>query len=148
MPNRLKLLVAEDSQADVFLLERALRQTGVAINARFVSDGQEAVDYLEGLGEFSDRQTYPMPAVIMLDLKMPRFNGFDVLSWLKAQPEHRRTPVIIFSSSDDRRDIDRAYELGANCYVAKPGPTGDLPELLRILDAFWRRYVKLPEGRN
>src|ERR1051325_1929964 len=124
MPNRLKLLVAEDSNEDVFLLERALQQTGVAINARFVSDGQEAVDYLEGVGEFGNRQAYPMPALIMLDLKMPRFNGFDVLNWMKSQPEHRRTPVIIFSSSDDRGDIDRAYELGASCYMAKPGPAG------------------------
>jgi CheY-like chemotaxis protein len=148
MPNRLKLLVAEDSEEDVFLLERALRRTGVAINARFVTDGQEAVDYLEGLGQFSDRQAYPMPAVIMLDLKMPRFNGFDVLNWVKAQPEHRRTPVIIFSSSDDRRDVDRAYELGASCYLTKPGPEGDIVELLRVLDTFWRKYVKLPDGRN
>lgn len=146
MPERLKLLVAEDSEDDVFLLDRALRQTGVAINARFVSDGQEALNYLQGVGGFRDRQTYPMPAMIMLDLKMPRLDGFDVLAWLKSQPEHRRTPVIIFSSSDDRRDIDRAYNLGANCFLMKPGATGEMPELLRILDAFWRRYVKLPDA--
>jgi len=148
MPNRLKLLVAEDSDLDILLLERALQQSGVNINAKFVSDGQEAVDYLEGVGEFNDRLAYPLPAVIMLDLKMPRFDGFDVLAWLKSQPEHRRTPVIIFSSSDDRRDVDRAYDLGANCYLMKPGPAGEMHELLRVLDAFWRRYVKLPDGRN
>lgn len=146
MPDRLKLLVAEDSKDDAFLLERALRQTGVAINATFVTDGQEAVNYVEGLGEFSDRQRYPVPAVIMLDLKMPRLDGFDVLEWLKSQPDHRRTPVIIFSSSDNRGDIDRAYNLGASCYLTKPAATGEMPDLVRVLDAYWRRYVKLPDG--
>jgi CheY-like chemotaxis protein len=148
MPNRLKLLVAEDSEDDVFLLERALQQTGVAIYARFVRDGQEAVNYLEGLGDFSDRQQYPMPALIMLDLKMPRLDGFDVLEWVKSRPDHRRTPVIIFSSSDDPRDIDRAYNLGASCYLAKPSAAGQMPDLVQILDAYWRRFVKLPDGRN
>jgi CheY-like chemotaxis protein len=148
MPDRLKLLVAEDSEDDAFLLERALRQTGVAINAVFVRDGQQAVDYIGGSGEFGDRQRYPMPAVIMLDLKMPRMDGFDVLGWLKSQPEYRRTPVIIFSSSDDRRDIDRAYNLGASVFLTKPGATGEMPDLVRVLDAYWRRYAKLPEGRN
>jgi len=148
MADTLKLLVAEDSEDDAFLLERAFRQTGVAINATFVRDGQAAVDYVEGLGEFGDRQRYPIPAVIMLDLKMPRLDGFDVLGWLKSQPGHRRTPVIIFSSSDDRNDIDRAYNLGASCYLTKPAGMGEMPDLVRVLDAYWRRYVKLPDGRN
>ena len=148
MPEILKLLVAEDSEDDAFLLERALQQTGVPINATFVTDGQEAVNYVEGSGEFSNRQKYLIPAVIMLDLKMPRLDGFDVLGWLKSQPEHRRTPVIVFSSSDDRNDIDRAYNLGASCFLTKPAAMDEMPDLVRVPDACGRRYVKLPDGRN
>ena len=148
MPNRLKLLVAEDSQMDAFILQRTFEQTGVAINAHFVRDGQEATDYLEGVGEFGDRAKYPLPALILLDLKMPRLNGFDVLKWLKLQPEHRTTPVIIFSGSDDHGDILRAYSLGASSYMVKPTHTAEMPDLVRVLDAYWRRFGRVPVSGN
>src|SRR6476646_11479864 len=101
MPNRLKLLVADDCPDDKFLFQRAVKKTGVQLNPRFVEDGQEAVDYLEGAREFSDREAYPMPALIILDVKMPGMNGFDVLRWLKSHSKHCKTPVLICSSSDD-----------------------------------------------
>ena len=148
MPHRLKLLIAEDSQMDAFLLQRALSQTGVAIVAQFVEDGQEAVDYLEGVGAFADRSKHPLPGLIMLDLKMPRLSGFDVLEWLKSNAQHKTTPVIIFSGSDEHSDVNRAYALGASSYMVKPRETGEMPNLVRILDTYWRQYVKVPGETN
>jgi len=144
MPDRLKVLVADDSQNDVFLFQRAISSTGAKLHASFVWDGQEVLDYLEGANSFSDRQKYPVPELIILDVKMPRLNGFDVLAWLKSQPRHRATPVVIFSGSDDHGDVLRAYLLGASCYMVKPAQTGEMPELVRTLETYWRRYVKLP----
>ena len=148
MPNRLKMLVAEDEETDVFLLRRAFERAGVAVNPMFVRDGQETLDYLEGLGEFSDRSKFPLPAIIVLDIKMPRMNGFDVLSWLKSNREHHSTPVIMFSGSDDLRDIERAYELGANVYMMKPAEADQLLQLVSILKEYWTKYVKLPGMKN
>ena len=148
MPNRLKMLVAEDEETDVFLLRRAFERAGVAVNPMFVRDGQETLDYLEGLGEFSDRGKYPLPSVIVLDIKMPRMNGFDVLAWLKSHKNYRCTPVIMFSGSDDLMDIDRAYELGANVYMTKPNEAEQLLRLVGVLKEYWARYVKLPAARN
>jgi CheY-like chemotaxis protein len=129
---------------DVFFLQRAIDSSGARLKASFVLDGQEVLDYLEGTRAFSDRQKYPMPELIMLDLKMPRLDGFDVLAWLRAQPRHRATPVVIFSGSDDHGDVTRAYLLGANSYMVKPTQTAEMPELVRALETYWRRYVKLP----
>jgi CheY-like chemotaxis protein len=144
MPGRIKLLIAEDSQIDAFLFQRAIEQTGVAFAARFVTDGQDVLDYLGGTEEFADRNKNPIPALIILDLKMPRLTGFDVLKCLKSMPEHRTTPVIILSGSDEPSDVDLAYSLGANTYLVKPTLTDQLAELVRALDEYWRRFAKVP----
>jgi CheY-like chemotaxis protein len=145
MPHRLKILVAEDSNLDRFLFERAVERTGAAFNVRFVEDGQEAIDYLHGVDGFSDRMQYPVPALIITDLKMPRLNGFDVLKWVKSQPRYQTTPVVVLTSSDEQRDVDRAYTLGASAYLMKPGPHGDMPELVRALEAFWQRFARFAQ---
>jgi CheY-like chemotaxis protein len=144
MPQSLKLLVAEDSDADVFLLKRAFAKTGVKFSPRFVTDGQEAVDYLSGNGEFGNRDEYPMPALVILDLKMPRMNGFDVLKWLKSDHNLRATPVVILSSSDEADDVKHAYFLGASSYVVKPSDLRQLEELVRAIEWYWRGFCKLP----
>ena len=97
---------------------------------RVVTDGQEAIDYLRGEPPFMDRGTHPMPQLLLLDLKMPRLNGFEVLSWLKTQPGLRRLLAIVFSSSAEAGDINRAYDLGANSYLVKPHATEQLLELV------------------
>lgn len=148
MPNRLKMLVAEDEETDVFLLRMAFDRAGVEINAIFVRDGQETLDYLEGVGEYSDRGKYPLPSVILLDIKMPRLNGFDVLAWMKGNTSHQRTPVIVFSGSDEQKDIERAYELGANVYMTKPMESDDLLRLVSVLKEYWAKYVRLPAPRS
>jgi len=142
--DRLKLLVAEDSEFDLFLFKRALQRAGIACDAYFVSDGQEAMDYFRGLDQFADRQIYPLPDVLLLDINMPRLSGFDVLKWLKAQPSLSSTPVIIFSSSQDNRDVSRAYSLGANSYMSKVTEPQRLAEMVETFEHYWLEFNLLP----
>jgi CheY-like chemotaxis protein len=148
MPHRLKVLVAEDSENDAFLFHRAVEQTGVALNPRFVNDGQEAVDYLTGTDKFANRDEHPLPALIILDIKMPRMTGLDVLRWLRTQTGLRETPVLILSNSDQDRDVHEAYSLGANAYMVKPSQSQRLDELVKAIDTYWRDFCKLPKPEN
>jgi CheY-like chemotaxis protein len=131
------ILVAEDDPTDAFFLQRAFGKTGVQVGLKFVRDGQEAIDYLRGEPPFSDRAAHPMPQLLLLDLKMPRLNGFEVLHWLKTQPGLRRLLVIVFSSSAEVGDINRAYDLGANSYLVKPHATEQLLELVNRVEKYW-----------
>src|SRR5438445_8502073 len=120
MNNSLGILLAEDDENDVLLLKRAFAAAEIR-NPLFVArDGQEVIDYLAGAGNFANRTEYPIPSLVLLDLKMPKRSGMDVLQWLRAQPVLRCLPVVIFSSSPHRHDIERAYRLGANAFVVKP----------------------------
>src|SRR6266567_605609 len=110
------ILVAEDDPADAFFLQRAFAKAGVSISLHFVRDGQEVIDYLRGEPPFADRVVYPLPQLLLLDLKMPRLNGFDVLGWLKESPDLKRLPVVVFTSSRETADVNHAYDLGANSY--------------------------------
>jgi len=131
---------------DTLLLQRALDKAGPLFNAQFVADGQEVLDYLQGDNRFADRDQFPVPGLIILDLKMPRLNGFDVLNWLKAQPRHCTTPVVILSSSDDPSDVTRAYSLGASTYLVKPPRSEDLHGLVRTFQDYWIHYSRLPSN--
>ncbi len=148
MPQRLKILVVDDSREDQFLLDHAIRKTGAALNLRFVTDGEEALDYLEGAGKFADREKFPLPSLIMLDLKMPGMNGFDVLKWVKTQPRHICIPVVIFTSSDESKDVTRAYMLGASSYIPKPSDSDRFTGVVRAIEDYWRRNCKLPDALN
>src|SRR5947208_11973317 len=114
------ILVAEDDADDAFFLQRAFKKLGIPTSLKFVHDGQEAIDYLHGDAQFADRLRYPLPDLLLLDLKMPRLTGFEVLGWVRKQHNLRRLPVVIFSSSGELTDINRAYDLGANSYLIKP----------------------------
>ena len=137
MGNPRTILVAEDDPTDAFFLQRAFAKTGVSVGLKFVRDGQEAIDYLRGEAPFADRAAHPMPQLLMLDLKMPRLNGFEVLHWLRAQPGLKRLLVIVFSSSADAGDINQAYDLGANSYLVKPHATEQLLELVNRVEKYW-----------
>lgn len=143
-----RVLVAEDDPADKFLLERAFANANVAATLHFVRDGQEAIDYLAGEAGFSDRNTHPLPDLFLLDLKMPRLNGFDVLTWVRSKPGLRRLLVAIFSSSDQPRDVNRAYDLGANSYLIKPHSTSDLADLVERLRNYWLEANRCPYSLN
>src|SRR6267378_453186 len=131
-----RVLVAEDDPSDVFFLKRAFTLAGVPTVLHFVRDGQEAIDYLEGENGYGDRERHPLPDLVLLDLKMPRMNGFDVLEWLRKQPGLKRLLVTVLTSSDQPQDINRAYDLGANSCLLKPHSTNDLAEVVKRLQRY------------
>jgi CheY-like chemotaxis protein len=134
------ILVAEDDPGDALLLKRAFGKAGVE-GHWFVRDGLEAQDYLAGRPPFHDRSSFPFPRLLILDLKMPRVSGFEVLAWLREQPEFRRLPVVVLSGFEGQHDIDRAYALGANLYVIKPQ---DPEQLLSVVERLKRKYLLDP----
>ena len=126
------ILLVEDDRNDVFFLRRAFEQAGVRASLRVVSDGEEAMDYLMGRGKFVDRSQFPLPALLLLDLKMPLANGFDVLAWLRSQPSLDYLSVIVLTSSPEDRDRQKAAELGAARYFVKP-PTQEMVAEMSLL---------------
>lgn len=140
-----RILIAEDDPGDAFLLERAFSKSGFTFSLTFVHDGQDAIDYLSGLGRYEDRSKYPIPDLLLLDLKMPRMDGFEVLQWLRHQPGLSRMLVIVLTSSDQTRDINRAYELGANSYLVKPIELRDLENLANVVQSYWMGLNRRPE---
>src|SRR5688572_4493429 len=110
------ILAAEDEETDGFILRLAFEQAGIRNPLTILRDGHQVVDYLSGVPPYDDRARHPLPAVLTLDLKMPRMNGFDVLAWLRTRPEFQELPAVVISSSSDAADIKRAVELGARDY--------------------------------
>jgi CheY-like chemotaxis protein len=137
------MLIVEDDENDEILLRRALEFSGQEIPMEFVKDGQQALDYLDGNGEYADRTRHPLPSLVLLDLKMPRLTGFDVLRWVRAQPAYLRLPVVVLSGSMWPGDIDEAYRLGANSYLVKPARRQDLIEIAQMASTYWFR-MNLP----
>jgi len=142
--SRRSFLVAEDDENDVFFLQRAFQQANIENPLHVVRDGQEAIEYLSGVGKFSDRTIHPLPHLFILDLKMPRKTGLDVLGWLQEQPELRCLPVVVLSSSAHRTDIERAYELGANSFVVKPASTQKRIQLAELIKGYWLQFNEPP----
>src|SRR4030088_120865 len=110
MPHQGLVLIAEDREDDVILIKRSLQKAGVPNPIQVVRSGGDAISYLKGEAEFADRNEYPLPALLLLDLKMPRTDGFDVLRWIRQQPGLKALRVIVLTSSEDIRDVNRAYE--------------------------------------
>jgi CheY-like chemotaxis protein len=131
------ILVAEDDPTDAYFFERAFRRAGIPVTLHFVRDGQEAINYLQGDGQYADRTRYPLPQLLLLDLMMPRLDGFDVLEWVRKQPGMSGVLIVIFSSSEEPRDINRAYGLGANSYLVKPHSMAELTALVGRFKKYW-----------
>ena len=131
MLDHVAILLAEDDRNDVFLMGRAFDRAGIPNPLCVVHDGREAVEYLSGDGEYADREQYPMPGLMLLDLKLPRMDGFDVLAWLRSQRQFDTLPVVVLSSSKVQADIDRSRELGVYDYRVKPH---DFEDLVRMID--------------
>jgi len=134
----------EDNPDDAFFVERAFKKVGMAGMLRTVSHGEEAVEYLLGRGQFKNEREYPPPELMLLDLKLPRMSGFEVLEWLREQPRLKRLPVVVLSSSAQDSDVNKAYELGANSYLVKPISFEDLVDMLGTLGHYWFRWNKTP----
>ncbi|MES2694013.1 MAG: response regulator [Verrucomicrobiota bacterium] len=134
------LLVAEDNALDALLLERVLERCGDVFQMVQVEDGEGVIDYLLGNGAYADRAAHPLPNLILLDLKMPRKDGFAVLRWRQETPAFIQVPVIVFSSSSLPGDVARAYTLGANSYTVKPSDPQRFEQMVSALQAWWTQF--------
>jgi CheY-like chemotaxis protein len=133
------ILHVEDNLGDKELLEHACRAAEVKCNLIWVEDGEAAVEYLSGTGCYAQRDQFPAPSLVLLDLKMPRRNGFEVLEWLRQHPSLKWLPVVVFTASNSAKDIRRAFELGANSLIVKPTAYRDLVEYIKTLYHYWFR---------
>lgn len=131
------ILLSEDEETEVMLFELALRRGGLSYPLIITRDGQEAVEYLSGSGRYSDRTLHPLPSLIVLDLKMPRMTGFDVLAWLGSQTALQQIPAVVLSSSSYPQDVQQAQRLGARDYFVKPHSLAELVQLLQTATKRW-----------
>jgi len=143
--DRSTVLLAEDDPDDVLLTQLAFERARLANPLQVVRDGEEAIAYLSGEGAFADRDRFPMPILLLLDLNMPKMDGFQVLDWLRADPLLRQLPVAIMTSSDHDPHISRAYELGADSYLIKPPDATAMLNLVQRLHAYWLILNEAPE---
>jgi CheY-like chemotaxis protein len=140
-PRPASILLIEDNPGDVVLLQEALRAAGARHAVTVVPDGVDALAYLRREGRWSDVKP---PDLVLLDLKLPRLDGSEVLAEIRRDPLVRAVPVVVFSSSSTEADVKLAYELGANCYVVKPADLDQYLEAVRTIEDFWLRMVLLP----
>jgi CheY-like chemotaxis protein len=131
------ILLAEDDPNDVFLVERALRETGSKHSLVVVQNGQEALQYLRAIVQSTGQSQPPLPALLLLDLDMPVMNGFEVLAWVRQQPAFAKLPVVVFTGSTLSPDVSRAYRLGANSFLIKPSDIEQLKAALKEIIQFW-----------
>src|SRR5579864_2722803 len=145
MKNLEHILLAKDNEDYALLFQRALQTARIQANLLIVRDGKEAVDYLAGAEPYTDRVKHPFPKLLLLDLKMPRMDGFEVLSAVRQRLGFTRLPVIVLTHSDNPADIRRAYELGATSYFQKPDSLEGLDEMIHVLHAYWLKFNHFPE---
>lgn len=142
--NKLRtLLLVDDAPDDLFLLRAAFKSAKLSNPIQEAHDGDEAVAYLRGAPPFDDRAAYPLPALMLLDLNMPKRDGFQVLQWVRAQPVLKRLTVIVFSASLREEDVDRAFDLGASSFLVKPSSIEGLTAMSRALRD-WIGFVQFP----
>jgi two-component system response regulator len=137
----IEVLIVEDNPGDVELAKEALRDTSFPVNLHVARDGEEAMRFLR---REEDRSDVPYADLVLLDLNMPKKNGHEVLEEMKKDADLRLVPVIVFTSSSAREDIERAYDRYANCYITKPGDLDELVKVVRAIESFWLNVVRLP----
>ena len=143
------VLVAEDNPDDALLLRRAIEKAGINARVKIVADGEEMLLYLQGRGAYANRSANPLPSLIILDLKMPRKTGLEVLQWINENPDVAVVPTIVLSASNLEKDVRAAYNLGANTYFVKPTTFEELVDTMRTLETYWKKAAKLrPENGN
>lgn len=131
------VLLAEDNPDDVFVMQRACQRTGIPHLLKVVSDGTMAIEYLAGTGKYSDRDSYPLPEIVFLDIKMPKVNGHEVLKWIRSQPGLRNLPVVMLTMSTQHVDVERAYELGVTSYLQKTPSLAEFGQGVRVILKYW-----------
>ena len=145
MPNIDVILLAEDNEDHVLLTRRAFKQAGLVNPLFVVENGEEVVAYLTGEGKFANRNEYPLPTLLLLDLKMPRKDGFEVLDWIRKQPTLAALRVVVLTTSDRILDVNRAYQLGANSFLTKPVDFRDFVQLSSAIKGYWLWMSHAPE---
>ena len=133
------VLLVEDNPDDAELIAHAFGKAGIGNPMIVVDDGEKATDYVHGRSAYADRRRFPVPGIILLDLKLPRRSGFEVLEAIRVTEATRRVPVVVLTSSSQEDDIRRAYDVGANSYLVKPIGRDALVTMVRSLDAFWMK---------
>lgn len=136
---RFTLLIVEDNPEEVILLQKAFKRAGLDISVHFVGNGEEAIDYLSGAEQYRDRYTYPEPDLVIMDLKMPRKGGFEVLEWFRNLQEGALIPVVVLTASSRDADVQRAYTLGANSYFIKPSNFDEFRDMIQDIYNYWSR---------
>jgi len=137
------ILLVDDSEDDLLLMRLAFQRAGFKAVLRVVRDGEEAIAYLEGEPPYNDRACSPFPTLVLLDLNMPKKNGFEVLEWVRAQPDFRYLPIVVLTSSMRAGDVEEAFNLGVNSFLVKPAKMEDLVEMIRCLGG-WLRINHFP----
>ena len=138
------ILMADDDADDRMLTKDALEESRVLNDLRFVENGEDLVDYLYQRGNYSDPESAPRPSLILLDLNMPRKDGREALAEIKADPNLRRIPIVVMTTSQAEEDIFRSYDLGASSFITKPVTFDRLVELMKALGHYWIEFVELP----
>jgi len=131
------VLYVEDNEDDYALLKLAAKKCGTPFALQHAADGDQAIDYLNGAGAYADREEHPFPDLVLLDLRIPRLDGFEVLQWIRDNPETKTLPVVVLAGSSFRADVRRALELGANSYAVKPGKFEELQVLIDQIADVW-----------
>ena len=139
------ILVAEDNEADVMAIRRAFQDTGGDYVLHIVANGEEAIAYLRGEGRYSDRAKYGIPDLFLLDLKMPRKDGFDVLAWLQKQPGLSTLRTVVLTTSDQIKDVNRAYSLGASSFLVKPLSFSEFKDTIFAMQKYWLDLNRNPQ---
>ena len=145
MPDQAVILLAEDREDDIILIRRSFAKAFISNPLQVVRDGEEAIEYLRGEGKYSNRAEYPLPHLLLLDLKMPRKDGFEVIKWVRQQPGLTSLPIVVLTSSQDMRDANVAYQLGANSFLVKPMDFQNFAELSHFLTGYWLHHNKSPQ---
>ena len=139
------ILIVEDREDDILLMRKAFEKASVSNPVHVVHDGEEAIAYLSGEGQYANRAEYPLPILVLLDLKLPRRDGFEVLAWIRRQPGILGLPVVVLTSSTEIRDVNRAYQLGANSFFVKEVDFLGTVDLTKLLKTYWLKKSLTPE---
>jgi CheY-like chemotaxis protein len=142
--NTRPILLVEDSEDNIFLVRHAMRKADVTTPLQVVTSGEQAIEYFSGTNGYSDWNQFPLPAIVLLDLKMPGMNGFDVLNWIRQQPGLKALRVAMLTSSDIPSEIKLAHELGANIFLTKPVQLERLVEIMKTLNEHWLLQAQSP----
>lgn len=151
MDKKETILLADDDENDVMLLRMAFKKVNLEDKLLRVGDGNEAIRYFKGAGPYADREKFPLPVLVLMDLKMPYKTGFEVLEWIRAQPEMKRLIVAVLTASKEDADIRHAYDLCANSYLVKPATMAGLEALVKKLKDYWlelNENPRMPESES